>query len=178
MTDPTPADRRRHRTVLHDPLIDVAQADSARTDRAGATPPDAPAPAGLPASRRKSRHPALSARILATGLATTGTLGLTAGYAFSAPAKSSPTPGSDTGTATVPGADTAAVAPADTTPSAAPAPSQAPAPPAAGQPAITVAPPVVVLEVPTIAPATPGSNAGSGNQWAPDPSNQQSSGSN
>jgi hypothetical protein len=43
---------------------------------------------------------------------------------------------------------------------------------------VTVAPPVVVLQIPDIAPANPGSSAGSGgNNWQ-DPGNQQSSGSN
>ena len=180
MTDRTPQERVRSRTVLHDPLIDGA----------GATPPDAPVPPpppALTASRhddvagtrtRRSKHPALSARVLATGLATTGMFGLTAGYAFSAPAKSSPVPGTDTGAAQVPGTGAASVAPADTTPPALASPSGAATPSNTAAPAVTAAPPVVVLQVPTVAPATPGSSAGSGWSPSPDPGNQQSSGSN
>ena len=184
MTEQPSHERTRTHTVLHDPLIDGG----------GATPSDAPLPprAGrtsrhddVPAAgNRRGRHPALSARILATGLATTGTLGLTAGYAFSAPSAPVPTPdsvttGSPTGdpaTGKQPGTP-ATGAQSNEEPGTAPQPAgsadgtQAPAP---EQPA----PPVVVLDVPPIAPATPGASAGSGWTPAPDPGNQQSSGSN
>ena len=85
----TPHSRR---PVLHDPLLHGPRIDGpavSRTDGVPPAPPVPPPPA--PQSRRKAKHPALSARILATGLATTGTLGLTAGYALSAPGKSTDT---------------------------------------------------------------------------------------
>jgi len=168
MTEQPSHERTRTHAVLHDPLIDGG----------GATPSDAPPPprAGrtsrhddVPAAgNRRGRHPALSARILATGLATTGTLGLTAGYAFSAPSQNPPAPATDSG------------APPATASSAPPATEQeatrATAPPTTT--GVADAPPVVVLEIPPVAPATPGASAGSGWIPAPDPGNQQSSGSN
>jgi hypothetical protein len=138
--------------------------------------PPPPAPLG----RRKSKHPALSARILATGLATTGTLGLTAGYALSAPGSSTDTTLAPV--ATFPQTGTAATVPSGQAPSPSAPATTAPAVPGqatnAPAPVVTVAPPVVVLQIPDIAPANPGSSAGSGgNNWQ-DPGNQQSSGSN
>ena len=163
MTDDAQHHRTPHQTVLHDPLI----------DRAGTTPPAAPVRSrGGRSIERRGKHPALSARILATGLATTGTLGLTAGYAFSAPAKSSPAPTTDTthttGSPATPGPE-AAQGPAAQIPA-----QQTPAKQTPG----TTGAPVVVLEVPPIEPATPGSSAGSGWTNTPDPGTQQSSGSN
>ena len=74
----TPHSRR---PMLHDPLLHGPQIDGpgvdgpavSGTDGVPPAPPVPPPPA--PQSRRKAKHPALSARILATGLATTGTLG-------------------------------------------------------------------------------------------------------
>ena len=177
------------RPVLHDPLLHGPQIDGPgvdgpavrSTDGVPPAPPVPPPPA--PQSRRKSKHPALSARILATGLATTGTLGLTAGYALSAPGKSTDT--TLPTTATLP---TAAGTPQGGTTATLPAPAvstpanTAPAVPAtsaaAPAPVATVAPPVVVLQIPSVAPANPGSSAGSGGKSWQGPANQQSSGSN
>lgn len=174
MTEQPSHERTRTHTVLHDPLIDGG----------GATPSDAPLPprAGrasrhddVPAAgNRRGRHPALSARILATGLATTGTLGLTAGYAFSAPSQNSPAPATDSGAPPA----TASSAPPATEQEATQAPEPSTSAASSTATGAADAPPVVVLEIPPVAPATPGASAGSGWIPAPDPGNQQSSGSN
>ncbi len=122
-----------------------------------------PAPAGRPATTKKTRRPGVanSAKILATGLATTATLGLTAGYALASKAQSQ----------NVPEQTDAQLNSSATTPTVAqPAPPATNAP-AANTPAVTT-PPVVEITVPTIAPAQPGNN------WGNSGNNQPSSGSN
>ena len=154
--------------MLNDPLIPAPPA-SAGEFPAGprrAVRPDGESIRPAPRTPR-AKHPALSARILATGLAATGMFGLTAGYAFAQRAeKSAPTTGDGLA---LPAAAPQAPAAAGTLPLQAP---QQPAPQqASGAPR--------VVQVPVDAPtaAAPGNGAGSGN-WAPAPTQQQSNGSN
>jgi hypothetical protein len=107
----------------------------------------------------------MSAKILATGLATTATLGLTAGYAFARNAQESqltqtPQTNSD------PAANNTQPVPNVSTQSNANSNNVAPN---SVSPVVTTAP-VVEITVPTLAPAQPGNNWNSAN-------NQPSSGS-
>ncbi|MEN9553617.1 MAG: hypothetical protein RLY24_1212 [Actinomycetota bacterium] len=121
-----------------------------------------PAPAGRPATTQKTRRPGVanSAKILATGLATTATLGLTAGYALA----------SKTQNQEAPEQSNLQTSPTITTPNV---PTTAPAPNTrdTSAPEVT-SPPVVEIPVPSIAPAQPGNN------WGNSGNNQPSSGSN
>lgn len=114
---------------------------------------------------KKSRRPGVanSAKILATGLATTATLGLTAGYALASKTETNQTP-VNTQTPGVP---------ANTTPTV-PVPTETVTPSvdsnSVATPEVTN-PPVVEIPVPTVAPAQPG------NDWGNSGNNQQSSGS-
>ena len=131
-------------------------------------PPTSPSERRIPpvATKRTRRPgPAVSAKILATGLATTATLGLTAGYAFARNAQESqltqtPQANSD------PVANTT-----QTFPSVSSQPSTRPnnVSPTPSSPEATTAP-VVEITVPTLAPAQPGDNWNNSN-------NQPSSGS-
>lgn len=121
----------------------------------------------LPAAKRARRPgPATSAKILATGLATTAMLGLTTGYALAKNAQSSELSpplnagGSSTGVNTTSDSNTSHTA---TPPIAAPTPEVA-------TPFVTSSP-VIEVPVPDSAPAQPGNNWNSGD-------NQPSSGSN
>jgi hypothetical protein len=131
-------------------------------------PPTSPSERRIPpVSTKRTRRPgpAVSAKILATGLATTATLGLTAGYAFARNAQESqltqtPQTNSDpvgNTTQTVPSVS----AQSSTSPNnVSPNPSS---------PEVTTAP-VVEITIPTLAPAQPGDNWNNSN-------NQPSSGS-
>lgn len=129
--------------------------------------PPPPPPVSSRTTPKKSRRPGVanSAKILATGLATTATLGLTAGYALASKTETNQAP-VNTGTPSVPNNATPTV--------------PAPATPEIVTPSVdnnSVAapdvtnPPVVEIPVPTVAPAQPGNNWGNGGN------NQQSSGS-
>ncbi len=126
-------------------------------------PPPAPterrAPS-TPTKRARRPGPAMSAKILATGLATTATLGLTAGYAFARNAQESqltqsPQTNSD------PAANNTQPVPNVSAQSNANSNNVAPN---SVSPVVTTAP-VVEITVPTLAPAQPGNNwNGSNNQ--------------
>lgn len=129
--------------------------------------PPPPPPVSSRTTPKKSRRPGVanSAKILATGLATTATLGLTAGYALASKTETNQAP-VNTGTPSVPNNATPTV--------------PAPATPEIVTPSVdnnSVAapdvtnPPVVEIPVPTVAPAQPG------NKWGNGGNNQQSSGS-
>lgn len=124
-------------------------------------PPPPPNPGASPLrTRKKTRRPGVanSAKILATGLATTATLGLTTGYALASKNNVQPTP---------------QPANSPSTPAVEQSVSQTPQPmqaPTTEQPQVT-APPVVEMTLPTIAPATPGNN------WSNSGGNQTSNGS-
>jgi hypothetical protein len=136
--------------MLHDPLL----------------PP--PPPTSRMASPKKKRRPsvAISAKILATGLATTATLGLTTGYALASKAKTQNQP-EQTGIQPTPTISAPTAVPSTAPPATSPAVNSQdnPAP-------VVTSPPVVVVPVPTIAPAQPGNN------WGNSGSNQTSNGSN
>ena len=147
-------------------------------------------------TRTRSKNPAASAKILATGLSATAMLGMTAGYALAA-RESTPTPsvneqqGNVSQTTATDGVAPAGGSPALTPlaplvpPTAAVSPQAAPQvtspAPAVTAPQATVTPPVAaqvapqpqVIEIPveTVAPAGPGNGGGGWN-------NQPSSGSN
>ena len=137
--------------MINDPLLPPPPPPAPRGNRE-------PSVANARTAPARAKHPAMSARILATGLAATGTLGLTAGYAVGARAQSQPTTLDN-------------VALADSSQSVAPlspaAPQQSP-----GR--------VIQVPVPGISPATPGSSAGTQRpvQRHQAPVQQQSSGSN
>ena len=126
-------------------------------------PPPAPterrAPS-TPTKRARRPGPAMSAKTLATGLATTATLGLTAGYAFARNAQESqltqtPQTNSD------PAANNTQPVPNVSAQSNANSNNVAPN---SVSPVVTTAP-VVEITVPTLAPAQPGNNwNGSNNQ--------------
>ena len=131
-------------------------------------PPPAPterrAPS-TPTKRARRPGPAMSAKILATGLATTATLGLTAGYAFARNAQESqltqtPQTNSD------PAANNTQPVPNVSAQSNANSNNVAPN---SVSPVVTTAP-VIEITVPTLAPAQPGTNWNGAN-------NQPSSGS-
>lgn len=120
-----------------------------------------------PVSAKRTRRPgpAVSAKILATGLATTATLGLTAGYAFARNAQESqltqtPQTNSD------PFANTTQTVPSVSAQSSTSPNNVSPNP---SSPEVTTAP-VVEITIPTLAPAQPGDNWNNSN-------NQPSSGS-
>lgn len=120
-----------------------------------------------PVATKRTRRPgpAVSAKILATGLATTATLGLTAGYAFARNAQESqltqtPQTNSD------PVANTTQTVPSVSAQSSTSPNNVSPNP---SSPEVTTAP-VVEITIPTLAPAQPGDNWNSSN-------NQPSSGS-
>ena len=131
-------------------------------------PPPSPSERRIPpvATKRTRRPgPAVSAKILATGLATTATLGLTAGYAFARNAQESqltqtPQTNSD------PVANTTQTVPSVSAQSSTSPNNVSPNP---SSPEVTTAP-VVEITIPTLAPAQPGDNWNSS-------SNQPSSGS-
>ena len=131
-------------------------------------PPPPPSTASRRIAPKKTRRPGVanSAKILATGLATTATLGLTAGYALASKSQPEqvPTPGNGQQSTSL----QTPLSPAVTTPPVATAPvvtaPSAIAPTEAN-------PPVVEIPVPTVAPAQPGNN------WGNSGSNQPSSGS-
>ena len=115
--------------------------------------------------RARRPGPATSAKILATGLATTAMLGLTTGYALAKnaqPAEITPTTDGDGVAANVNTAINSASQPET--------PSVATPSPESASPAVSNQP-VVEVPVPDIAPAQPGNNWNAGN-------NQPSSGSN
>jgi hypothetical protein len=118
-----------------------------------------------PTKRARRPGPAMSAKILATGLATTATLGLTAGYAFARNAQESPltqtpqTNSDPTANNTQPVPNVSAQSNANSNNVA----------PNSVSPVVTTAP-VVEITVPTLAPAQPGNNWNGAN-------NQPSSGS-
>jgi len=127
--------------------------------------PPPPPPVSSRTTPKKSRRPGVanSAKILATGLATTATLGLTAGYALASKTEANQAP-VNTGTPNVPSIVTPSVpATTETVPPSVNNNSVA-------TPEVTN-PPVVEIPVPTVAPAQPGNNWGNGGN------NQQSSGS-
>lgn len=139
-------------------------------------PPPPPAPQGNRTPRvtvtrtapARAKHPAMSARILATGLAATGTLGLTAGYAIGARAESQP------GTLEN-------ISLVDSSQSIAPLSPATPQQPTESQAAPQQSPGrVIQVPVPGISPAAPGSSAGTQRpvQRQQAPAQQQSSGSN
>ena len=138
------------------------------------TPPAADPQPGTPRTTRaqRAKHPAMSARILATGLAATGMLGMTAGYAF-AQKENKESPVLDNGQLTAADAQFAQLPPAP----AGNITEQQPAP--LLQTPQHQAPQQRVIQVPVQPPvaADPGPGAGSGN-WTPAPTQQQSSGSN
>lgn len=162
--------------MLNDPLIPNPPTS------AGDFPGNAEvAPAAQTSSRATSRtmartprakHPAMSARILATGLAATGMLGLTAGYALgekpddSAPVLDNFLP-------------TAADAQVSDLPGAAPQQPTEQVSPQLPPNGRSQAPQQRVIQVPVQPPsgAVAGNGAGSGN-WGGGPTQQQSSGSN
>lgn len=130
-------------------------------------PPPAPTERRIPPTptqRARRPGPAMSAKILATGLATTATLGLTAGYAFARDAQESlltqtPQTNSDpaaNNTQPVPNVSAQSDANSNNASNSA-------------SPVVTT-PPVIEITVPTVAPAQPGNN------WN-GASNQPSSGS-
>lgn len=131
-------------------------------------PPPPPSRNSARTTPKKTRRPGVanSAKILATGLATTATLGLTAGYALASKAQPEqiPTPGGAQPT-------TALQTPANATPDGTTAPITPSAPvPSVAAPSVTN-PPVVEIPVPSVAPAQPGNN------WGNPGTNQPSSGS-
>ena len=118
-----------------------------------------------PTKRARRPGPAMSAKILATGLAATATLGLTAGYAFARNAQESqltqtPQTNSD------PAANNAQPVPNVSAQSNANSNNVSPN---SVSPVVTTAP-VVAITIPTLAPAQPGTNWNGAN-------NQPSSGS-
>ena len=126
-------------------------------------PPPAPTERRIPPTptkRARRPGPAMSAKTLATGLATTATLGLTAGYAFARNAQESqltqtPQTNSD------PAANNTQPVPNVSAQSNANSNNVAPN---SVSPVVTTAP-VVEITVPTLAPAQPGNNwNGSNNQ--------------
>lgn len=131
-------------------------------------PPTSPSERRIPpVSTKRTRRPgpAVSAKILATGLATTATLGLTAGYAFARNAQESqltqtPQTNSD------PAANTTQTVPSVSAQSSTSPNNVSPNP---SSPEVTTAP-VVEITIPTLAPAQPGDNWNNSN-------NQPSSGS-
>lgn len=144
---------------IHDPLL----------------PPPPPQSRKPEASRRPRRpSPAASARILATGLATTAMLGLTTGYAFARKAQQ-PEPSPNLTTPEVAGNVPPQTGVAPQTPAGASEPTAStpvlPTPGETSSQSADTAPPVVEIPVPDVAPAQPGNNWNGGN-------NQPSSGSN
>lgn len=123
-------------------------------------PPPPPSKRAGVAKRTRRPGVANSAKILATGLATTATLGLTTGYALASKTQAPTTPAVDE-------LQTTPSIAATTTPSTPPAANT----PDVSSPVITN-PPVVEIPVPTIAPAQPGNN------WGNFGGNQSSNGSN
>lgn len=121
-----------------------------------------PPPPPSPTARRSTRRPGVanSAKILATGLATTATLGLTTGYALAS--KSSPDNTQTGNNTSQPATLMAPVNPTVETPVTNDTSSIAPD---------ITSPPVVEIPVPTIAPAQPGNN------WGDAGNNQTSNGS-
>lgn len=116
-----------------------------------------------PARRTRRPSPAMSAKILATGLATTAMLGLTTGYAMAKRVEQPtttliPEPGAaDTSNAATTANPTTGM------PGSAQSPSAAPSRDSSGatsqtQPGAVTAPPVVEIPVPQAAPAQPGNN--------------------
>lgn len=151
--------------MIHDPLLPPpppAPPDGhGRHDSFHHTAPARTAPA-------RAKHPAMSARILATGLAATGTLGLTAGYAAGARADAQPSL-LDNMSLTDGSQSVAPLAPAMPH-----QPSETQPVPQQGNGR------VIQVPVPGISPATPGSSAGSTSDWQQPPqgpAQQQSSGS-
>ena len=147
--------------MINDPLLPPPPPPAPRSNRKPSVANTRTAPA-------RAKHPAMSARILATGLAATGTLGLTAGYAVGARAQSQPTTLDN-------------VALADSSQSVAPLSPAAPQQSAGSQAAPQQSPGrVIQVPVPGISPATPGSSAGTQRpvQRHQAPVQQQSSGSN
>lgn len=152
---------------IHDPLL----------------PPPPPSPRSgrtEPARRSRRPSPAASARILATGLATTAMLGLTTGYAFARKAQQpentpnvsgTPSLTNPDGSATNPDGSTTTPDGSATTPTVQTQNTVAPSPRTEAQQPVVTSPPVVEIPVPTVAPAQPGNNWNGGN-------NQPSSGSN
>lgn len=129
--------------MLNDPLLE--------------TPATSGATGSTPKRRAKRPSPATSAKILATGLATTAMLGMSAGYALASHDKAE-TPDTE-------------VAPNNLSTIAAPDETMAPAPQTVPAPAVTT-PAVIEIPVPDAAPAQPGNN------WGNSGNNQTSSGSN
>lgn len=145
--------------MLNDPLLPPPPPPSPRANRESRSE-------GVRTAPTRAKHPAMSARILATGLAATGTLGLTAGYAVGARAEAQPKV-----------LDNVSVA--DGAQSVSPLPPAAPQQPTESQPRKEPGR-VVQVPVPGISPATPGSSAGTQRpvQRQQAPVQQQSSGSN
>ena len=128
-------------------------------------PPPPPATSTSRTTVKKTRRPGVanSAKILATGLATTATLGLNAGYALASKTEANQVPvNTETQNVDANVASTVPVAPQSSVPSV---DSNATATPEVTNP------PVVDIPVPTVAPAQPGSD------WGNSGNNQQSSGS-
>lgn len=127
-----------------------------------------PPPPGAPSSRtavKRTRRPgvASSAKVLVTGLATTATLGLTAGYALASKTEANQGPvNTETQNVGANSTPTVPVAPQSSVPTVDSY--------AILTPEVTN-PPVVEIPVPTVAPAQPG------NDWGNSGNNQQSSGS-
>lgn len=129
--------------------------------------PPPPPPVSSRTTPKKSRRPGVanSAKILATGLATTATLGLTAGYALASKTEANQTP-VNTGPSSVATNATPTVT--------VPATPEVVTPPVNNNSVVipqATNPPVVEIPVPTVAPAQPGNN------WGNSGNNQQSSGS-
>lgn len=158
--------------MLNDPLIPTPPATAEAFPGAPMDEGQVRARAArVPQRAPRAKHPALSARILATGLAATGMFGMTAGYALGQRADDA-APVIDTGpSGTTPG--DVATAPGAPSPQA----TLPAAPPAEAPQQASPAPRVVQVPVDVPTAASPGSGAGSGN-WAPAPTQQQSNGSN
>ena len=129
-------------------------------------PPPPPARTNATSTRTATRakHPAMSARILATGLAATGTLGLTAGYALGA-----------RNDAAAPVLDNVSFDNSSGTQSVTPLAPAAPQQPTQSESVPQQAPRIIQLPVPGISPARPATSQGQTQQQAP--AQQQSSGS-
>lgn len=128
-------------------------------------PPPPPATSTSRTTVKKTRRPGVanSAKILATGLATTATLGLTAGYALASKTEANQVPvNTETQNVDANVSPTVPVAPQSSVPTVDSF--------AILTPEVTN-PPVVEIPVPTVAPAQPG------NDWGNSGNNQQSSGS-
>lgn len=133
-------------------------------------------------TRTRSKNPAASAKILATGLSATAMLGMTTGYALAA-RETTPAPTVDeqqgvASASTIAAGLTPTGGPAALTPLAPLVPATPAASPQATSPAPTTSPTtaasqpqVVEIPVETVAPAVPGNGGGGWN-------NQPSSGSN